>query len=262
MNNFITTDLGRMPIVLDDFRFLTESIKEVINGIVSHDVTKPIIVSGCDYDKEMLSDTDTLVMTTGFVTIANEIYKVSAVNTTLGAGEQFYWVIDSSFDPAGLKIFGSGAAYNTYELRTASVVAATSAPSGSTVFAPTTSVFDIYREGVSLSDSSNPMSSFANGFNTNLTSPIKANKGVSNEVVLSGILENNLSSPDMVIGTMKNEFRPLNTVYLSVGVLDTNYDFVQQCMVSIQANGQVKFHSSLSQSLIDAKLIFSCSYLK
>lgn len=264
MKKLITTNNGGMPIVLDDLRFLESSYTEIINAIVAHDNTNPVIISGCKYDKEQLEDTNNLVMTAGYIYFAGEIYAVDAVNSALVGSESFYWNITTSYDPAGSKTFQNSAVHNTYQIKKAEVLKSDPIPTGKTAFSATKDIFEVYREGISDNDTTDPMDTYINNFVSYINNPFLAKKGVSGQVVLSGLIENTsgISSADKVIGTLKNELRPSNPVYTKVIVLSNALTYLDESMVVIEPSGQVKFISQLSASYTAPKVVMNCTYLK
>lgn len=129
MNKFITTDVGGLPIVLDDFRFIDDSVREAFFGIVTAwGVTneESYILSGCEITLGV-----NISVAAGYVVIQGEVYKFNAQSITGSApsGEEVTFVPSTAFDSAGNKTFDSGGTFDTYQLRTAAlqynVIAAT-----------------------------------------------------------------------------------------------------------------------------------------
>ena len=129
MNKFITTDNGGLPIQLDDFRFIDDSVRGAFKGMLSAygiDPADSFIISGC-----AVTDGGTnWNIAAGYISLDGEVLEVDAhtVTKTLVGSEQHFWQIVTSNDPAGLKTFQSTISYNTYQVRKGNVVAAV--PSG------------------------------------------------------------------------------------------------------------------------------------
>lgn len=123
MNKFITTDNGGLPIQLDDFRFIDDSVRNAFKGLISAFGINPdesFILSGAgstlngpNYD-----------IAAGYICLNGEVLEVEAhsIPTTLGPGEAHVWRLKTTFDPAGLKTFESTLSFDTYEIRQAEVV--------------------------------------------------------------------------------------------------------------------------------------------
>lgn len=129
MNKFITTDNGGLPIVLDDFRFIDDSVREAFFGIVTAwgvANEDSYILSGCEITLGV-----NISVAAGYVVIQGEVYKFNAQSITgsAPAGEEVTLVINTAFDSAGNKTFDTGGTFDTYQLRTAAlqynVIAAT-----------------------------------------------------------------------------------------------------------------------------------------
>ena len=108
MKKLITTIVGGMPIVLDDFRFTQEAFTEAVIGLIPKDGNKPVIVSGCEYDKEYYN-TSNRAITSGWVYVYGELFRfVSSGN--IPNGSLLYWDVVTVYDPAGNKTFQNGVA--------------------------------------------------------------------------------------------------------------------------------------------------------
>ena len=117
MNGLKTTDNGGFPFQLDDLRWIDSGIREAFKGIMSAygiDDSTAVILSGCQR-----SGGGTVSLTEGYVSIGGEICYVPAQTWPAHAGgtDEEYFVIESTFDPAGSKTFESASVYDTYELR-------------------------------------------------------------------------------------------------------------------------------------------------
>ena len=121
MNKFTTTDVGGLPIVLDDFRFIDDSVREAFFGIVTAwGVTneESYILSGCEITLGV-----NISVAAGYVVIQGEVYKFNAqsITGTAPSGEEVTFVPSTAFDSAGNKTFDSGGTFDTYQLRTAAL---------------------------------------------------------------------------------------------------------------------------------------------
>lgn len=261
MNNLDTTNLGRMPIVLDDLRFINNSIKEMLNGIVGHDNSVPIILSGCEVDL-IAYGSGTLNMTAGCVYFNNEIFLINAIAGMSITSFLYFEAVETN-DSAGFKTFGDGSTHDTYKLRVAEVNQGSSLPSGAHWFFNQKSIFQIYKEGMVTPADDSP-ATFSGDFLTEASNKFKAAVGVSGEVVLSGLITNSvgLSSSDDTIGTLKAEYRPTSTVYINAPILTSSLNYIQDCMIKIEPTGVMTFYSSLTASFITAKIVMNATYLK
>lgn len=122
MNKFITTDVGGLPITLDDFRFIDDSVRNAFFGFSGAfgSATEDgftlqgagVTFNGLSYD-----------VAAGYIAYGGEIFEVLAHNVAApGVGETLIWRINTSNDPAGNKTFDSGGTFDTYQLRRASVI--------------------------------------------------------------------------------------------------------------------------------------------
>ncbi|MCX6232607.1 MAG: hypothetical protein NTZ33_13810 [Bacteroidetes bacterium] len=122
MNKLITTDNGKLPIVLDDFRFLDTAVRDAFKGLVSAfgiAATDSFKISGCVV---------TIVGTTynwteGYLCLGGEILFVPAGSVVTPAvwpaGEFLEWIVDINYDIAGNKLFYDASSHDTYQIRTA-----------------------------------------------------------------------------------------------------------------------------------------------
>ncbi len=127
MNNLLTNINGGFPFVLDDLRWLYTANKEIIRGILeSFNIpsNKKFILNGCE-TSTIGNPATHYSINAGFVYIDGEVYKVDSHTIPIFGqmgGNGYYWDIDISYDPSGLKTFENGNQYNTYEVRKAKVV--------------------------------------------------------------------------------------------------------------------------------------------
>jgi hypothetical protein len=241
MNNLKTTDLGRMPIVLDDLRFINDSLKEVINGIVAHDTSSVVILSGCEIDYTSLS-AGTLNMTAGAVYYNGEIYSVNAV-TSMTYDLTVRWEIEETNDPAGLKTFASGTSHNTYKIRKAVVKQGGTVPSGALYFALTRSIFDIYRNGMGKYTELvkvDPFISVDSPYSKSANNPLRAWKNVNGSISFTGELITS-GGNGSTIGLLDPEFRPTKTRNIVFDVFEPSGVYIETLGCSISASGSIGF---------------------
>lgn len=152
MNNFKTTDIGGLPIKLNDFRFINDGIKEAFRGIMSsYGITDSmtIIISGC----EKTSATGTTTITEGYVSIGGEVCFVPEHSyPDIAPGEFEYWVIDVTYDPEGTKVFQSTSTFETYEVRVGKIQIDTVVPSGYTAYDDAQTLFEAMRPQLNIGE--------------------------------------------------------------------------------------------------------------
>lgn len=122
MNKFITSDNGGLPIHLDDLRFIDDSVRNVLKGIMSAygiAADESFILSGAG----STLNGGNFDIAAGYISLDGEILEVEAhsITTTLAPGEAHVWKLKTANDPAGLKTFESTASFDTYEVRQAEV---------------------------------------------------------------------------------------------------------------------------------------------
>lgn len=134
MNNFKTTADGGMPLVLNDFRFINDSQLQALKGIVSvFGVTDQtaVILSGCE--RTILSGTVTIA--SGYISLGGEICFVPSHSYPVPSVGNFeYWVLNVSFDTAGLKLYKNTDSNETYEERTGKINVSNVVPDGHTKY--------------------------------------------------------------------------------------------------------------------------------
>lgn len=138
MNKFKTTDVGGLPIVLDDFRFIDDSVRNAFFGTTGAfgNTTQDgyrlqgasVVFNSPNYDVEA-----------GYIVFGGEVFEVLAATVAPPlVGQRLIWAIDSTFDPAGNKTFDSGGTFDTYELRRAHVISSVVTPTSLEVLATPT----------------------------------------------------------------------------------------------------------------------------
>jgi hypothetical protein len=120
MNKFKTDINGGMPIRLDDFRFIIESINESFRGAFANYTTftaaDSFIISGCNITGSTYSD--------GWLYFKGEILPcVGGTIPSPGAGQINYWSVSEVADTAGSRVFQNGTTYDVYFTRRAVIVA-------------------------------------------------------------------------------------------------------------------------------------------
>ncbi|HRO76661.1 MAG TPA: hypothetical protein PLP27_10995 [Crocinitomicaceae bacterium] len=127
----LKTDIdGGMPIVLDDIRFMYESLSDTVKGLVSpfNDVLNPndlVILSGLEIEVGPIAG---LVFKPGIVAFQNEIFEVSGCDFEAYPLEP-YFVIEKNYDSEGLKVFKLTGGHDTYEIRTMKIIFRDTPPS-------------------------------------------------------------------------------------------------------------------------------------
>ncbi len=153
MNNFKTTNIGGLPIKLNDLRFINNGLKEAFKGVMSsYGITDSItiVLNGCE--KTSVSGTTTIA--SGFVSIGGEICYVPLHSYPDPAvGEFEYWDIDLTFDPSGSKVFQSTDIFDTYEIRVGKVIKDTVIPVGYTAYDDAQSLFEAMRTKLNIGES-------------------------------------------------------------------------------------------------------------
>ncbi len=127
MNRLDTTPLGGVPFDWDDWKWEQDGVREAFYGLISSwgiDPSDSFILSGCTSTLNGLN----YDISEGYIALDGEIYKVDAhsVVVSLPVGFAHFWSPLVSYDPAGLEATKNAGTVNTYEIRRASVVNATS----------------------------------------------------------------------------------------------------------------------------------------
>lgn len=117
MNKLKTTDLGGFPVVLDDLRWIDDSVRDAFKAIFASYGDK-FIISGCDlsYDNINLEYT----CTEGYIYFNGEILKCAGgIASHDGEVNIAVWNLETLYDAAGLKAFANEVSHDTYEIRRA-----------------------------------------------------------------------------------------------------------------------------------------------
>lgn len=121
MNKLKTTQNGGFPFVLDDLKWMDDSYREGIAGILSAFELNPndtIILSGC----VKTSSGTTVTVTEGFLFLNREILYFPGGNLTLNHPASVYFDLDVAYDSSGNKLFEDATTNQTYEVRRAKLV--------------------------------------------------------------------------------------------------------------------------------------------
>ena len=134
MNKFITTDVGGLPIVLDDFRFIDDSVRNAFagfSGAFGNTTQDGYRLQGAS----LTPNAGNFDVAAGYIVFGGEIFQVNAATISAPlAGQRHIWAINTAFDSAGSKTFDSGATFDTYQLRTAHAVSALVTPASLEAF--------------------------------------------------------------------------------------------------------------------------------
>lgn len=148
MNNLKTTQVGGLPLFLEDARFLHNSYLEALKGAMSPfgvTTTDAIILSGM-VRSIVGSDVE---YTEGYFSYNGEIYHFPAQTYPVpSGGENEYLTINVTYDPSGLKVFESAAAFDTYEVRKGLMVKSVTLPSGGIILADVKRFYDVIRTNI------------------------------------------------------------------------------------------------------------------
>lgn len=147
MHRFKTTDNGGLPFKLDDNRWQDNAYRDAFKGIISAfgvDLSTTILLSGC----ARTETGGTVTIASGYVSIGGEICYVPSHSYPSPGTQKEYWVIHSSFDNSGTKLFQNLSTHDTYEMRIGKVLVASSVPTGFTKYQLTQSIFDVINQKV------------------------------------------------------------------------------------------------------------------
>ncbi len=242
MNNLDTTQLGRMPIVLDDLRFINDSIKEALNGIVAHDDTTVVVLSGCIVDYTALAS-GTLNMTSGSIFWNGEIFKVAAVSG-ITYDLTVRWEMFESNDPAGQKTFANASVHQTYKVRTAVIKFGGTPPSGSVLFALTKNIFQLYKKGMADDTLVNKVTPFSSlnspSFDQTTDSPLRAWINVDGSVSFKGELKSTLGGFGVgTVGQLEPAFIPAQSRRIAYDLYNSSSDPLAKGYMTISSTGAV-----------------------
>lgn len=269
MNKLITTHIGGMPIVLDDLRWIETGLKDALNGIVSHGTlssTDVMIISGCEYDPNEISDNSQLTLSSGYVLFNEEIFKVNAAVVSLSpTSNKLYWDLKSSFDSAGNVTFEDTVVRDIYEIREFEVKQAASVPAGKIEVTLEKNLFDVYREKLSnRSNKQTAISSYTPGVSSDLTNPLKYLKSVDGLIKFNGIVNTGVVG-DLKVGNLAAGITPSDNRYISVDILDgsgTPLRKIGDGLIEVRTDNTVWFYPKpYSPSSSTDKILIDGSYI-
>lgn len=114
MNEFKTDINGKLPVVLDDIRFLDSIFREGILSIIKGmNNRQNFILSGITVD---YISGDNFDANGGAIYYNNELLLVQNASLVVPSGNKVVIKRTELFDPKGLKLFGDGTAHNTYKI--------------------------------------------------------------------------------------------------------------------------------------------------
>lgn len=147
MNKLITTDTGGYPFVMDDIRFLDDSIRDAFKGLNNHLIDSTLTNDGFIFDKinytataPKISASDSWTFPETYAVLNGEILLIpeTILTGTFSFGDCYCLELDDSFTGTtpGLKTFQDSSSNETYQIRkgkltfiaSASVVSGTDVP--------------------------------------------------------------------------------------------------------------------------------------
>lgn len=219
MNNFKTTDLGGLPLKLNDFRYIHSGIVEIFKGVMSsYGITDStaIILSGC----EKVLDAGNTIILEGYVSIGGEVcYVPTHSYTDPVSGEFEYWMINVDYDSAGTKTFQNLSINETYEVRTGKVQKSTIVPAGFTVYDDALTLFEAIRPKLNIGE---PITLTLEP-NINVNQPFTAFKSIDGIVSFEGSIALNttgVTGGAFQVTTLPIGYRPaydMHTFYFKDG---------------------------------------------
>lgn len=126
----LKTDIdGGMPIVLDDIRFMYESLSDTVKGLVSTymGTGSALILSGCEITSSG-SPNVVLNFAPGYIAYDGEVYYFEGGQNLVFIPNGTYFVVNKNYLPEGNKSFKYTGSQDTYEVVTLGVVTSYSAP--------------------------------------------------------------------------------------------------------------------------------------
>lgn len=198
MNKTEFNKLGGFGVVLDDFMFEQVAVREGFTGIMSaFGITEgdPVILSGCAVVG--------LNYTAGYIYFGSEIFRVdAAVVPAVGGGEALYWVVDETYDSAGLKTMEDSTTADTYVVRRAKMEALAAPPvvgllvaDGKTLAEKIEDIINPDSEWHTVGDVGEPayLNGWANAvayYGGGTSTPFRYRKFGGNRVIFDGIIYN------------------------------------------------------------------------
>lgn len=115
MNKLITTNNGGFSLVLDDFRFEQQAVRDAYYGLLSAfgvAASDSFIISGCTLSGGSYQP--------GYISLFGEVLKFDGqANIAVPVGETLVWDVSITYDSAGDKVFENGSTVQTYQVRKA-----------------------------------------------------------------------------------------------------------------------------------------------
>lgn len=247
MNKFLTINNGGLPLLLNDFTFIDNNIRDTFKALLapySTSTTTAIILSGC---VGTVSGPNT-TYSAGYVAIGGEIFQVDQhveANNTYK-----YWSIVNTFDPAGFKLFQDGNSHDTYLIRKAKVVHYSAAPTSQAPYVATNTIHNFIKIGINNTSWVNVLTYVASGVTVPGTYTIDAKKDVSNFVHLRGIkyLEDYMPSSNgqlnLVLFTLPVGYRPAHKITFSIFQNSQSAADLSFAIGEILTNGEVRLRQS------------------
>ncbi len=254
MNNFTTYD-GGLPLVLNDFRWMHSITTEAFKGVLSaFGVTaqETFIFSGCDRSVSG----GLVTITEGYVSIGGEPCHVSEHTYPEPTGNFEYWVIDTSTDASGTKVFQNTTVNETYEVREGKIAIGASVPPGNTSYADTPTIHELIHSNL-------PTESWQTLLSQTITLPtlLNGNYSIQYRKDLSGFVhmtgkyhtgeDPGSGVVNILIATLPVGHRPAITKTFNIVVINTST--TGDNVIEIGSNGEVrvKFYNSGFVNLLD-----------
>lgn len=125
MDKFITTDLGGLPLKLNDLRFQDQAYRLALNDILKSIIgDDSAVIYGCVITP---SGSNTYSVDEGAIYFQNELWHVYQHTFAWQVGEIPQWHFITEFDAEGSKTFYNGQQFQTYQRRYAVVSVSTPA---------------------------------------------------------------------------------------------------------------------------------------
>lgn len=130
MNKLINTDVGGYPFVLDDLRFMDDSVRDAFKGSFYHLIDSTLVNDGFIFDKNttfgpsavpVINASDSWIFPETYAFLNDEILLIpqTVLASTFSFGDFYCLEIDASFTGTtpGLKTFQDATSKETYQLR-------------------------------------------------------------------------------------------------------------------------------------------------
>jgi hypothetical protein len=129
MNKLITTDTGGYPFVVDDLRFIDDSVRDALKGLNNHLIDSTLTNDGFIFDKNNFSDSifpeikasDSWTFPETYAVLNGEILLIpeTILASSFAFLDLYVLELDDSFTGTapGLKTFQDSSSNETYQLR-------------------------------------------------------------------------------------------------------------------------------------------------